>query len=50
MLTRYGLPVPLWNAVAWLAERVARGAEEIERRCRTCPDCGRSRWYGRACK
>ena len=38
------------NTLARLCRLLADFFEEAERRLATCPDCGRSRFYGKACK
>jgi hypothetical protein len=42
--------VKISNALARMFGRLAQWAEERERRLNLCPDCGRSRYYGKACK
>ena len=50
-MTVYGrLLVAASNRLARLCQWLAELLTEAERHLNRCPDCGRSRWYGRACK
>jgi hypothetical protein len=41
--------IPLSNALATLLFALAERVEDAARHLRRCPDCGRSRYYGRPC-
>lgn len=41
--------VPIRNALAAACQRIADVAQEAARRLRSCPDCGRSLYYGEGC-
>ena len=43
---RYHLLTPLGRVCRWLADVLEEWSHVLIR----CPDCGRSRYYGKACK